>query len=163
MALTFISLSFLIGIFLGSSVGLMPPLIAGTSLLIVLIPFVKKYRNVAILAFSLVALAAGAIRFEFSPTTVVDDYNIAKFNDELTIAIRGVVYKEPERGSQNLRLYIRTTEKSTGWQWYGISGNVLVYVPEYADYHYGDLLEITGKSEKPPVFDDFDYRGYLAN
>ena len=141
MTLTFISLAFVGGIFLGSLSDLMPPLIAATAFLAILIPFVKRYQKVAIFAFSLIALAAGLIRFEFS-RPVVDDYNIAKFNDGVPVAIRGVIYKDPELSSKTLRLYVRVTEKSTGWEWHGISGSVLVFVPEYADYRYGDLLEI---------------------
>ena len=91
MALTFICLSFLGGIFLGSLFGLMPPLIAATALLFIIIPFIKYYRKVAIIAFCLIALAAGAVRFEFS-RPVVDDYNIARFNDGVPVAIRGVIY-----------------------------------------------------------------------
>ena len=33
----------------------------------------------------------------------------------------------------------------------------------YPEYNYGDELLINGKLETPEAFDDFDYRGYLAN
>jgi competence protein ComEC len=33
--------------------------------------------------------------------------------------------------------------------------------PLFPEYHYGDLLEVIGTLESPPVFEDFDYRSYL--
>jgi len=41
-------------------------------------------------------------------------------------------------------------------------GRVLVRAPRYPEYMYGDELEVEGKLETPPVFDDFSYRDYLA-
>jgi competence protein ComEC len=43
-----------------------------------------------------------------------------------------------------------------------VTGDVLIQAAPYPAYHYGDRLRITGRLELPPVFDDFDYRGYLA-
>ena len=37
--------------------------------------------------------------------------------------------------------------------------NVLIFSSQIFDY--GDKLKVIGKIEKPPVFDDFDYKGYL--
>lgn len=39
---------------------------------------------------------------------------------------------------------------------------VLLEVPSYPEYHYGDLLEVTGKVGPAPEFEDFSYREYLA-
>jgi competence protein ComEC len=161
MALTLVSLAFLGGIFLTSMVGLMPPVAFATAALLALVPFLKRHRMVAIAAFCLIALAAGAVRFEFAKPYEVA-IEIASFNDGGPTAIRGIVYQEPEMSGRTLRLYIKTTEKSNGREWYEISGNVLVFLPEYADYSYGDVLEFTGKPETPVTFADFDYRAYLA-
>jgi competence protein ComEC len=38
-----------------------------------------------------------------------------------------------------------------------------VRAPRYPAYTYGDELEVEGKLETPPVFEDFSYRGYLAH
>ncbi len=162
MALTLFSLAYLGGIFLGSVFGLMPPVIAATAALLVLIPFIKRYRKAAIAIFCIITLTGGVIRFEFS-RPFDDSSEIAHFNDGVAVAIRGIVYKDPEPSGKTLHLYIRLTEKSNGWEWYEISGNVLAFVPEYADYRYGDMLELEGKPETPPEFEDFDYRGFLAN
>ncbi len=43
----------------------------------------------------------------------------------------------------------------------GLKGKVLVRTPRYPEYHYGDEIEIRGKPETPPEFEDFSYRDYL--
>jgi hypothetical protein len=43
-----------------------------------------------------------------------------------------------------------------------IKGTILVWVPRHPAYMYGDELEVEGKLETPPVFDDFSYRDCLA-
>ncbi len=58
----------------------------------------------------------------------------------------GIVDKEPDVKDTTTQLKV---------------GQVLVTVPRYPEYRYGDVLEITGKIEKPPVLDGFDYASYL--
>ena len=41
-------------------------------------------------------------------------------------------------------------------------GRVLVSIELGANYHYGDLLKVTGKLLLPKVYDDFNYREFLA-
>lgn len=38
---------------------------------------------------------------------------------------------------------------------------ILVNLPRYPEYKYGDTLKINGKLELPTIFDDFNYRNYL--
>ncbi|HEC64849.1 MAG TPA: ComEC family competence protein, partial [bacterium] len=40
-------------------------------------------------------------------------------------------------------------------------GYILISLPRYPEYFYGDYLEITGKLEEPPIFDEFSYKEYL--
>ncbi len=162
MALAIISLAVMAGICLCSAAPLVPVLAAVAILLSGLIPFMKRRPRVAIAVFSLIAVALGAVRYELS-RPVVDDYSIVKFNDGVEVAVRGTVARDPEKSGKTLRLYVSLTEKNGGWKWYEVSGNVLVFAPEYADYRYGDVLEIVGKPETPTVFEDFDYRQYLAD
>jgi competence protein ComEC len=43
-----------------------------------------------------------------------------------------------------------------------VTGSALVALPRYPAYAYGDRLRVTGVWQTPPVYDDFDYRTYLA-
>ncbi|MBU1203370.1 ComEC family competence protein [Patescibacteria group bacterium] len=69
---------------------------------------------------------------------------------------------------------INTDKKIDGWNILvepldldNFSGNILVYIPLYPEYYYGDVLELSGKVYKPePIEDDegktFFYDKYLA-
>lgn len=63
----------------------------------------------------------------------------------------GKVIRGPDRRSTNTKLTIQTEE-----------GRVLVTISNYPEYNYGDVLEIKGKLQEPIVFEDFNYKEYLA-
>ena len=63
----------------------------------------------------------------------------------------GKVMKEPDKRSTNTKLTIQTEQN-----------RVLVTVGNYPEYNYGDILEIKGKMQIPMVFEDFNYKEYLA-
>jgi competence protein ComEC len=42
------------------------------------------------------------------------------------------------------------------------SGLVLVLAPRYPARAYGDRLVVAGKLERPPIYEGFSYRDYLA-
>jgi len=74
----------------------------------------------------------------------------------------GRVVGEPDARDTytNLRLAVDRVETEGGE--HRVRGRVLVRAPRYPVYVYGDELEVEGKLETPPVFDDFCYRDYLA-
>lgn len=43
-----------------------------------------------------------------------------------------------------------------------ISGNVLISLNKYPQYHYGDRLRVYGELKEPGTFDSFDYGNYLS-
>jgi len=51
----------------------------------------------------------------------------------------------------------------TGSEKSEVKGDTLVRLPFYKEFHYGDMLQLTGKLETPQQFEDFDYKNYLAN
>src|SRR5437867_3588214 len=93
--------------------------------------------------------------------TIPSPGSIARFNDGQAVQLRAVISDEPrERGTSRLyRLDVR--EARVGGTWREESGGVIVRAPLLPTYTYGDLVEIRGKLETPPVLDDFDYREYL--
>ena len=77
---------------------------------------------------------------------------LAKNNDlaEDFILI-GKAVKEPDLKSNNTKLTIKTEQ-----------GKVLVTIGNYPEYFYGDVLKIKGKLKTPAVFEEFNYKNYLA-
>ena len=63
----------------------------------------------------------------------------------------GKVIKEPDTRSTNTKLTIQIGQS-----------RVLVTVGNYPEYQYGDVLEIKGELQEPTIFEDFNYKEYLA-
>jgi competence protein ComEC len=63
----------------------------------------------------------------------------------------GTVIKEPEIKNGSTKLTIKTD-----------TGKILVSTRNYPQYFYGDVLKIKGKLEEPKVFEEFNYKNYLA-
>jgi len=63
----------------------------------------------------------------------------------------GKVIKEPIIKSNSVQLTIKTD-----------IGKILITTNNYPEYNYGDVLKIDGKLQIPIVFEDFNYKNYLA-
>ena len=61
------------------------------------------------------------------------------------------VIKEPIIKNNNVQLTVKTE-----------FGKILITVPNYPEYFYGDVLKITGKLQFPIIFNEFNYKNYLA-
>jgi len=93
--------------------------------------------------------------FEISPIwgfLYTSKDKIIQYNDlDEKVVFTGYVAKEPDKRSNNTKLTIQTER-----------GRVLATTRRYPEYKYGDELKIIGKLKTPTVFEDFNYRGYLA-
>lgn len=161
MPLIFLSCAWVAGIYLGSRFN--PPLVL---ILIGLIPlpllfFHKQRKPIILSSLCIIALFAGALCFQSSLPP--DNENSLHFYNNETVTIRGMVDRDQEVGEKTAQIRLSATgiEIANGWQ--EVSGDVLLFVPRYSTYKYGDMLEVTGKLEAPPQFDDFDYAGYLEH
>jgi competence protein ComEC len=162
MALVYLSVAWVIGIYLGSIfslpwgiifIGLLPPCF---------IPFLSKYkRQLLLVGFCFLSLFGGCLRFQTS-LPVVDEHHLQFYNDKGTIVIEGMVATEPDPGNTTSNFQLSTSKVQTNGSYIEASGKALVSVLRYHEYHYGDVLRITGKPETPPQYDDFNYRDYLA-
>jgi competence protein ComEC len=63
----------------------------------------------------------------------------------------GTVIKEPEIKSNSTKLTVKTEKEK-----------ILVSIGSYPQYFYGDVLRVHGKLQEPKVFDEFNYKNYLA-
>jgi len=108
------------------------------------------------------ALFGGAFYFQ-SSLPQVDEHSLQFYNDQGTVAFKGIINTDPETSDKTIHLQMSATDiqLDTGWQ--EVSGTVLIFAPRYSTYNYGDVLLVTGKLETPPQLDDFDYKGYLSN
>jgi competence protein ComEC len=150
------------GIYLGSKIALPWGIVFIGFLPLCLIPFLSRYKTQLLIAgFCLFALLGGCIRLQ-SSLPVINEQQLQFYNDKGTAEIEGMVCTEPEAGNTTSILQLSASEIQRDGVKKEISGKALIRVPRYQEYHYGDILRITGKLETPPQFDDFDYKGYLA-
>ncbi len=77
---------------------------------------------------------------------------LMNYNDsEKDFLITGKIVKEPDNKGDNVKLTVETE-----------MGKILVTTGIYPQYDYGDVLKINGKLKTPSVFEEFDYKNYLA-
>ena len=90
---------------------------------------------------------------------------------EERVTLQGVVLTDPQRDGTAYRFQLGDLERDTSEGWQPVAGRVQVTAQpgaamaadrETPHVRYGDRLALTGGIESPPVFDDFDYREYLA-
>jgi competence protein ComEC len=162
LTLIYISGAWLGGIWLGAS--FTPPwmlLFTGLAPLSLLSRF-REHRQAIILAsLSLFAFFGGALRFGAS-LPALGEGHVASANEQGVVSIKGLISAPPEMRDKTTHLRLSAVSLNTGDGWQEMSGVVLLIVPRYPSYDYGDSLLVTGKLETPAEFDGFDYRGYLA-
>lgn len=129
-------------------------LIAGTTTVAALI----WYRSLAPLAgLALLALLLGAARGALAPVP-----DLPAGLDGQRVLITGAVDDDPVDRKATHRLVVKVDRISpdTGLQ----SGNLRVQATFYGltPVHYGDLVLLDGEIQRPPKFEQFDYRAYLA-
>lgn len=79
---------------------------------------------------------------------------------DVTPSLGGEIYwtvevaEEPDVGAEYTELVVQPQD---------LRGRMLLRVPKYPEYYNGDVLEVRGVLEEPPVFDGFDYRAFLAS
>jgi competence protein ComEC len=76
--------------------------------------------------------------------------------------MQGMVREEPDIRDRYCLLTFSASEITVNGERKEVSGTALIRVPRYPAYHYGDVLNITGRLKTPPQFEDFDYRTHLA-
>jgi competence protein ComEC len=118
----------------------------------------------ALLAAVFVVLALlGVQRYEAArPAT--DPGGVALLNDlDVSVTLRGTIVDEPEERETSRRFTVAIDSYlDAAGTWQPAPGRVLVTTRLYPEHAYGDVIQLTGRLETPPVLDGFDYRDYLA-
>ncbi|RRR67590.1 MAG: ComEC family competence protein [Candidatus Viridilinea halotolerans] len=121
-----------------------------------------RMRHGAILGL---ALVLGALRYSaglpnFGPSHIVT------LADQGELVVAGVVAEAPRQNatSQRLILTVEAVQTAAGNQ--AAEGRVLVVLPSYPAYSYGQRLRVRGALSQPRAAEregEFDYRAYLAH
>lgn len=165
-------IGFLVGIFIYSFSGrpqlffLAPVLFAGALLIFGGYPRKAVWGTTAwiFVAAGIFLLAFAGGGFIYGMATERQNEKIASisafFNKE--IVLRGTVERYPGKGTKRAQVVAHVSEINGGYFTNSQASNILISINRFAEYNYGDALEIEGKLLKPQNQQGFDYVSYLA-
>ncbi len=108
--------------------------------------------------------ALGGLRYQASlaPTTPQSIWLLTGTGD---IMVQGSIVEDPRRTADGQQLVLATQAAQYEGKVAAVEGLLLVNLPPYPSYHYGDQIIVQGaiREPKPPRREGtFDYRAYLA-
>jgi len=161
LALIYISVAWLLGILLGASFSLPLALVLLSLLPLPLLVSKSHRRSVIILSLSLALFFGGAWFYPQSLPGDNDEY-LNYYNDTGEVTVQGILSRDVEVGDKTNHLYLEVSQlKTAGGDWREVEGIALLLVVPYAEFKYGDELQVTGELNTPASSEGFDYRGYL--
>ena len=163
MLLIYLSSAWITGILLGTKLSLSPVWLALSLLPLPFIFVSRQHKKLLITAaLMILALLGGIVRYQ-AAIPVVDENYIQFYNDKTAVELKGTVSQAPDVRDKSTHLYLSGIELKTADGWQKLKGTVLIFVPRFPVYNYGDELLVKGKLETPQPIDNFNYPGYLSN
>jgi len=163
MPLLYVSFAWLTGILVGSIFSLPAWLLALPLPVIPLLFMMPNHRrSLALLAMCLLAFPAGALVYQSSQQPL-NSTQVQYYNDKGSVLLEGVIDDQPEIRGASVTFKFAANSLRAADNTSPVKGGVLVRLPFYRSFQYGDMLQLSGNLETPLQFDDFDYRGYLEN
>ncbi|MGP8081132.1 MAG: DNA internalization-related competence protein ComEC/Rec2 [Dehalococcoidales bacterium] len=163
MLLISLSGAWIAGILLGTKLSLAPVWLAVSALPLPFIFIFRQHKKLLLTsALLMLALLGGIVRYQ-STIPVVNENYVRFYNDKTAVELKGIVSQSPDVRDKSTHLFLSNIELKTAGGWKKLQGTVLIFVPRFPVYNYGDELLVKGKLQTPQALDDFDYPGYLAN
>lgn len=161
MILIYLSLSWITGIFLGS-IGSPSAAWYAAAAIPLSIFFVPHWRKISVIScLCLLLVVSGAFYYRSVFAESNKGYTISAYCED-TVVVRGMVEQYPDLRDKSISIILEAEQLNIGGVWKPVNGKVMLYMPRYPEYNYGDILEVYGYLEAPVNFADFDYAGYLA-
>ncbi|OGJ50371.1 hypothetical protein A2335_02850 [Candidatus Peregrinibacteria bacterium RIFOXYB2_FULL_32_7] len=105
-------------------------------------------------------LILGSFCFKYSFPNFNENH-ISFYNGQ-KITFQGRICKEVDARRDQTKLTICAENFFHNQKYKKLKGLVLISIPRYPEYRYGDILEISGELIKPEIIEDFAYDKYLA-
>ncbi len=157
MTLIYLSSAWLAGIYAGSRIATTTGVILLAIAIITVILLLWRKKGTALLfGLCLIACLLGILRYQ-----QVKEGDLQSYNGE-SVQITGMVEAEPELKDTAVNLRLSAREIMIDGDPQSTSGDVLIHTRLYPSYRYGDVLKVSGQLQKPPEFEEFNYRDYLA-
>jgi competence protein ComEC len=153
-------ISFIFGIFLASFFKISYFLCY--SFFLFCLPFLILFwenKKIRIVFLSFIFLLLGIIRYNLSWPKITPEK--IQFYNNRKVVFEGIVKRVDERLDKK-ELVVKANKIFTNEESIKIKGNVLVYLPLYSSYFYGDRLKISCHLLSPKPIEKFAYHEYLA-
>lgn len=121
-------------------------------------------RWLRMVGLCLCVAALGGLRYQAAQVKQTA-YSIAQWAERGEVLVQGIVSEEPRHTEEGQRLVLSTELITISTISIQSTGLLLVTLPPYPVYRYGQRLVLDGRIELPPEADRpnaFDYRDYLA-
>jgi len=125
--------------------------------------FRKKTRLLLGLSLGFLALSGGLWLANSQITINSDPSRLDYYNDSGKLELQGIITENPDKRDRTSLILLEASGIATSSGWQEVSGNVLLTLPSYPEYSYGDQIRISGYLKTPENFDGFDYKSYLEN
>jgi len=66
------------------------------------------------------------------------------YNDKAPVEMMGMVSQAPDVRDKSTHICLTHIEIKTADKWKKLNGQVLLFVPQFPEYHYGDELQVKG-------------------
>jgi len=116
-------------------------------------------KKIRIVFLSFIFLLLGIIRYNLSWPKITPEK--IQFYNNRKVVFEGIVKRVDERLDKK-ELVVKANKIFTNEESIKIKGNVLVYLPLYSSYFYGDRLKISCHLLSPQPIEKFAYHEYLA-
>jgi competence protein ComEC len=161
--LFYLALAWLLGTVAADMLALPLPLWAAGVLVGALSAAAGRGR-VRLAALCLLCVAGAGVRYELArvPTTPRSVWALAGGGE---VALRGAALSDPKRTEEGQQVLLSVSAVRRGGRWVPAEGTVLLKLPPYPAYSYGQRLEARGALQEPRGAQrpgEFDYRAYLA-
>lgn len=162
MILFYLILAWVAGLVLGRLGGIsiyLVPVLGVASLILLLIGRHAGHRR--LLAALIFALVFGYFRYQLA-LPVITESQLAYYNDQGSVTLSGFISADPNDQGTSTQLQVSVEKLLQAGTIKPVHGKLALTVGAYPHFSYGQRLVITGTLETPPIYDDFNYREYLA-